>query len=81
MAVKPKIINCFILSQITCISKLILDTFLLLKCFKILFIFNANMVTLKEYLNRQNPDINNNNILSELNTVYISYSHISEFKD
>jgi hypothetical protein len=48
---------------------------------KLLFILNANMVTLEEYLNRQNPGINNSNTLPGLNTVHAGYSHISGFED
>jgi hypothetical protein len=44
-------------------------------------IFNANMVTLKEYFNRQNPGIDNSNTSSGPNTVYAGYSHISGFED
>jgi hypothetical protein len=39
------------------------------------------MVTLKEYFNRQNPDIDNSNTSLRLNTVYAGYSHISGFED
>jgi hypothetical protein len=39
------------------------------------------MVTLEEYLNRQNPGIDNINTSPEPNTVYAGYSHISGFED
>jgi hypothetical protein len=39
------------------------------------------MVTLEEYLNRQNPDINNSNTSLGPNIVHASYSYISGFKD
>src|SRR5436853_4371675 len=46
-----------------------------------LFILNANMVTLEEYLNRQNPDIDNSNTSPGPNTVHAGYSDISGFED
>jgi hypothetical protein len=39
------------------------------------------MVTLEEYLNRQNPDIDNSNTSPGPNTVHAGYSHISGFED
>jgi hypothetical protein len=39
------------------------------------------MVTLEEYLNRPNPDIDNSNTSPGPNTVHAGYSHISGFED
>jgi hypothetical protein len=39
------------------------------------------MVTLEEYLNRQNADIDNSNTSTGPNTVHAGYSHISGFED
>jgi len=45
--------------------------------FEIFSFRRVNMVTIEEYLNRKNPDIDNSNTLSGFNTVSTSYSNIS----